>query len=51
MHENIKSHTTPTKIFESKWQLQYDQLDIMINNPSNYESYQTIDLRGVAFTK
>ena len=51
MHENIKSHTTPTKIFESKWQLQYDQLDIMINNPSKYESYQTIDLRGVAFTK
>jgi len=51
MHENIKSPTTPTKIFESKWQLQYDQLDIMINNPSKYESYQTIDLRGVAFTK
>ena len=29
----------------------YDQLHIMTNYPTKYESYQTNDLRGVAFTK
>jgi len=29
----------------------YDQLHIMINHPTEYESYETNDRRGDAFTK